>query len=641
MKVSVVVPVHDIGQRIVRLLDSLQAQTIGADDLEVVLVDDGSTDDTVSVLRAEAAWRPHHVVLSIPASGWPGRPRNVGLDHAQGDYVFFADHDDELFPDALRRLHSMAVEDAADVVYGKVVRVGARTPYWPLARRDVHGADVVDDHLLESRSTHKLYLRAFLVEHDVRFLEGRVSLEDHHFMGQVLSQSPRVSVLASYPCYRWIRHGDGSNASAHSTDLTAYYHYFSESVRLLQGPDAEPRVRRAIAAVGVDRMLLPVRPRAWAALSRAEQRQAVDLLRRFVETCVPPDVDASLGVLKRAVVRSLRAGDRAGFETAQQVRADMRHRVQLERAAWQDSALHLRVSATLTDRASRPVTVRDGGERPVATGGPFDTRLLADMPRWDDAAHVEVTVRHRQSGVEWPLPAESRALRPTGGDGPLGAVCEAVVDPGHGWFGQPLDPGVWQVCVRSVMLGESRNVDLRLTDGSELPAEPVTTEGAQVLAHLDGTQRMLLTVSEAGHAAVPPTPSHPFRLHRADWRRGRLVVEVETAADASARTVVVRRRGQDVGTQAPLRRRRARVSLPPAHRGDLLDVYVLGALGDEPEREHRLGFGSPQLPPTGPATVYETLHGSASLRSRGDARPPTLARRVLQRVRRGRARRGW
>lgn len=223
MKVSVVVPVFNVGQRIGGLLDSLSRQTMGVDDREVVLVDDGSSDDTPSVLRLEAARRAHHRVITIAPSGWPGRPRNVGLDHAVGDFVFFADQDDELFPDALRRMHAMAVADDADVVYGKVVGVGAPTPYWPLAHAAIHLADLARDHVLESRSVHKLYRREFLVDHDVRFPEGPVRLEDHDFMGQVLARRPRVSVLASYPCYRWIRRDDGTNTSAQRTDLRAYF----------------------------------------------------------------------------------------------------------------------------------------------------------------------------------------------------------------------------------------------------------------------------------------------------------------------------------------------------------------------------------------------------------------------------------
>ena len=206
-------------------------------------------------------------------------------------------------------MHAMATADEADVVYGKVVRVGARTPYWDLAHADLHGADIVDDGLLQSRSTHKLYRREYLSHYGIRFLEGRVRLEDHHFMGQVLARNPVVSVLASYPCYRWIHRNDGTNSSASAVDLDRYFDYFVQSVELLQRPEVEPRVRKAIAAVSADRMFMAIRPKSWFGKDSSERRRVMRIIQRFLERCVPESADHSLGPLKRQAISALRAGD--------------------------------------------------------------------------------------------------------------------------------------------------------------------------------------------------------------------------------------------------------------------------------------------------------------------------------------------
>ena len=60
--------------------------------------------------------------------GWPGKPRNIGLDMASGDYVYFIDNDDWIERDALERLHATAVQDRADIVIGKVVGHGKGVP---------------------------------------------------------------------------------------------------------------------------------------------------------------------------------------------------------------------------------------------------------------------------------------------------------------------------------------------------------------------------------------------------------------------------------------------------------------------------------------------------------------------------------
>src|SRR3954447_14546985 len=114
-KVSVIVPAFDPGSHIDELIASLLGQTLPPSELELIFVDDGSTDGTPARLDALAAEHPHVRVQHIPTSGWPGKPRNIGLDLAQADYVFFADNDDYLELDALERLHAMAVQDRADV----------------------------------------------------------------------------------------------------------------------------------------------------------------------------------------------------------------------------------------------------------------------------------------------------------------------------------------------------------------------------------------------------------------------------------------------------------------------------------------------------------------------------------------------
>ena len=101
-KVSVIVPVFEPGRLIEPLIATLRHQTMPAAERELIFVDDGSRDGTAERLDALAREQPGVRALHIPNSGWPGRPRNVGLDAAEGEFVFFADHDDWLAPDALR-----------------------------------------------------------------------------------------------------------------------------------------------------------------------------------------------------------------------------------------------------------------------------------------------------------------------------------------------------------------------------------------------------------------------------------------------------------------------------------------------------------------------------------------------------------
>src|SRR5215213_4069019 len=151
--VSVIVPVYNPGSHIDDCIDSLLGQTLPAGELELIFVDDGSTDATPARLDALAARHAHVRVEHIPNSGWPGKPRNLGLDMATGEYVFFVDNDDWLERDALERLYTTAEQDRADIVIGKVVGHGKRVPR-VLFASNRHGEPFDDPVLLRLLTPH-------------------------------------------------------------------------------------------------------------------------------------------------------------------------------------------------------------------------------------------------------------------------------------------------------------------------------------------------------------------------------------------------------------------------------------------------------------------------------------------------------
>ena len=188
----------------------------------MIFVDDGSTDATPARLDGLAAEHEHVRVEHIPNSGWPGRPRNVGIELARGEYVYFVDNDDWIGHEALERLHAMATRDDADVVIGKVVGHGKSVPR-NLFRRNRTGVDLEWEALLWLLTPHKLWRRSFLDAHGLRFPEGRRRLEDHVFVMRAYFLAPRISVLADYPCYHWVLRDVRSNASFGRLDPRAYF----------------------------------------------------------------------------------------------------------------------------------------------------------------------------------------------------------------------------------------------------------------------------------------------------------------------------------------------------------------------------------------------------------------------------------
>jgi GT2 family glycosyltransferase len=115
--VSVVVPAFNAAATIGHALRSVRGQSL--DDLEIIVVDDGSTDGTADRARLAA---PEALVLS-QRNGGPGRARNLALSRAHGRYVAFLDADDMWFPEALEVMHECALQyPEAAVVFASYER---------------------------------------------------------------------------------------------------------------------------------------------------------------------------------------------------------------------------------------------------------------------------------------------------------------------------------------------------------------------------------------------------------------------------------------------------------------------------------------------------------------------------------------
>ena len=486
VKVSVVVPVYNPGRYLDDLLRSLARQTMPATDFEVVFVDDGSTDGTSERLVALAAGATNMTVRRIPNSGWPGRPRNIGIDAAVGDYVFFADHDDELGPEALERMHAFAVANGSDVVVGRAVRRGKGWFDGPLFRQDVPATTLPQmPELLLLLTPHKLFRRRFLVEHGIRFLEGPRRLEDHPFVMTAYFRASVISVLASPTCYYW--HNRPDSAGSRARDWGLYFASMHDVVDVVeQHTEPGPLRDRVLMHWYVDKGLR----RLGTQLAVAGPQEAAQLtagLRELVLARFPASLDERLTGLTKVRATLLRAGavPEIGQLAAWEDGLELRQSTEL---CWA-SAGRLTVAAdvTLVDREGAPVTVRQRDGRWWWTP-PVDVDGLTDGPE-GPAGMLDLTVRvrgtrglvlARRRGDEEArrLPTQARPLDRSGRDTrALGAHVVATLDPRSGGGQAPLPPGLWdlEVLLRTAgvrvrrQLGE-RPVVARVRGGSALPS---------------------------------------------------------------------------------------------------------------------------------------------------------------------------
>ncbi|WAX80094.1 glycosyltransferase family 2 protein [Streptomyces sp. KMM 9044] len=247
--VTVVIGAYEAMPYLIDCLASVEAQTIDPERVEVVAVDDGSTDGTGEYLEEFTDRAPMRVTVIRQAnSGGPSGPRNVGLGRASGRYVFFLDADDRLGPEALERMVAMADRAGTDVVLGRVegVNRGAPKSMWG---RTVERTDVHSSNIMFTLSAQKLFRRALLDRHGLRFDESLYTGEDALFTMEAYLRADGVSVVADHTCYYLVGRDDGK----HVTKSGRYTLRF-DSARLLTNLIAD------LVPEGPQRDRLMVRP---------------------------------------------------------------------------------------------------------------------------------------------------------------------------------------------------------------------------------------------------------------------------------------------------------------------------------------------------------------------------------------------
>ena len=135
-KVSIIMPVYNAQKYLTDSLESIVNQSIGVENLEVIIVNDASTDASKGIIdeycKRHSNFKAIHLTENIGGAYGPRLteniggaygPRNVALEHVSSDYVMFLDADDTFLPDACELLYTEILKSGAGVVFGRYNRV--------------------------------------------------------------------------------------------------------------------------------------------------------------------------------------------------------------------------------------------------------------------------------------------------------------------------------------------------------------------------------------------------------------------------------------------------------------------------------------------------------------------------------------
>ena len=237
MKLSIIIPVYNVEQYLQNCVQSVLTQTYH--DLQVILVDDGSTDSS-DILCDQLARQDSRMQVVHKKNGGLSDARNAGLMVATGDYVAFLDSDDVyLLNDGLEQLMALAQTEQPDVLLFQAVDVYAhhqtvRKAYDVKYMATHSGTEVfaqlVRTQLFNMSACFQLIRRELLEQHQIYFEKGLLS-EDVDWSLRLWMHVGKVRAI-NLPLYGY-QHREGSISTTYTIrNLRSYEHIFAKFVRL-------------------------------------------------------------------------------------------------------------------------------------------------------------------------------------------------------------------------------------------------------------------------------------------------------------------------------------------------------------------------------------------------------------------------
>jgi glycosyltransferase involved in cell wall biosynthesis len=265
-KVSLIIPVYNSAAYLRECLDSAIAQTL--EDLEIICVNDGSTDASSDILEEYSQLCPRLQVINRPNGGLSAA-RNTGMKYASGDYIQFLDSDDFLELDTTRQLYDAAAAADADIVFFDGVSFfespeleqtmyGYKSYY---LRKKQYGPACAGRRLFVAMENAKEYRasacmqlirRSFLLMHGFAFYEG-ILFEDNLFTFTCLLTAAKTMHVPAVLYHRRVRKNSIMTSQAADQHLKSYFICFIEMLHLASdlslAPDEALSVERTLSLI--------------------------------------------------------------------------------------------------------------------------------------------------------------------------------------------------------------------------------------------------------------------------------------------------------------------------------------------------------------------------------------------------------
>lgn len=221
-KVSIIIPVYN-GEFFVRncLLSCLEQSL---QDIEIIIVDDKSTDNTVKIIKEFQKKDNRIILIELKENHHQGNARNIGIKQSKSDYICFLDVDDTITKDCIEKVYKKIVDDQADMTIFQMYTIDHKTGeikvnheysnYVDLPKELHNGfrfEDIPRKEIFNKCNVvwDKIYKKSFLIENNIKFPTD-MFFEDDVFSFQALFKAKKITCLAERLIYYRVNRSDST-----------------------------------------------------------------------------------------------------------------------------------------------------------------------------------------------------------------------------------------------------------------------------------------------------------------------------------------------------------------------------------------------------------------------------------------------
>ncbi|HDF3206893.1 TPA: poly(ribitol-phosphate) beta-N-acetylglucosaminyltransferase [Staphylococcus aureus] len=317
MKFSVIVPTYNSEKYITELLNSLAKQDFPKTEFEVVVVDDCSTDQTLQIVEKYRNKLNLKVSQLETNSGGPGKPRNVALKQAEGEFVLFVDSDDYINKETLKDAAAFIDEHHSDVLLIKMKGVNGRGVPQSMFKETAPEVTLLNSRIIYTLSPTKIYRTALLKDNDIYFPEELKSAEDQLFTMKAYLNANRISVLSD-KAYYYATKREGEHMSSAYVSPEDFYEVMRLIAVEILNADLEEAHKNQILAEFLNRHFSFSRTNGFSLKVKLEdQPQWINALGDFIQA-VPERVYALVMSKLRPLLHYARAKDIDNYRTVEE-----------------------------------------------------------------------------------------------------------------------------------------------------------------------------------------------------------------------------------------------------------------------------------------------------------------------------------